>query len=67
MAIGNELKSLRRPNLFCIGAMKSGTTYLTGLLAAHPEIFICSPREPCYFQLPGNPDELRRVWPHAWS
>jgi hypothetical protein len=44
--------------------MKSGTTYLSRLLGAHPEIFICSPREPCYF---GNPDELRRVWPQAWN
>jgi hypothetical protein len=53
-----------RPNLFLIGAMKSGTTYLTDLLAAHPAIFMSSPKEPCYFADPGA---LRRVWPNAWE
>jgi hypothetical protein len=31
----------RKPNLFLIGAMKSGTTYLRKLLNAHPDIFMC--------------------------
>jgi hypothetical protein len=54
---------MRRPNLFCIGAMKSGTTYFTKLLGSHPEIFVCSPREPCFFV---DPHELRRVWRQRW-
>jgi hypothetical protein len=52
-----------RPNTFLIGSMKSGTTYLSELLATHPEIFICSPREPCHFV---DPRVLRRVWPIRW-
>jgi hypothetical protein len=50
--------------LFLIGAMKSGTTYLNDLLAAHPAIFMSSPKEPCYF---ADPRMLRRVWPRAWE
>jgi len=39
----------RRPNLFQVGAMKSGTSSLHVYLASHPEIFMCEPKEPCYF------------------
>lgn len=38
-----------RPNLFVIGAMKSGTTTLHAHLAAHPEVFMSEPKEPAYF------------------
>lgn len=38
-----------RPNLFIIGAMKSGTTSLHAYLARHPEIFMSEPKEPAYF------------------
>lgn len=41
-----------RPNLFIIGAMKSGTTTLHNLLGAHPQIFMCEPKEPCHFVPP---------------
>src|SRR5580698_312787 len=57
-------RNLRKPNLFVIGAMKSGTTYLSKLLGAHPSIFICSPEEPSYFV---DPEQLRAVWPAAWD
>jgi hypothetical protein len=53
-----------RPNLFLIGSMKSGTTYLSQLLADHPAIFISSPKEPCHF-VDGEP--LRKVWPEMWK
>lgn len=53
-----------RPNLFLIGAMKSGTTTLHALLAAHPQVFMCEPKEPCYFLAP---DLLRRYWPEMWE
>lgn len=43
--------------------MKSGTTYLSELLAEHPAIFMCSPKEPCHF-VEGR--VLRRVWPNMW-
>jgi hypothetical protein len=51
-----------RPNVFLIGSMKSGTTYLSQLLAAHPAIFMSSPKEPSYFV---DPADLLRVWPAA--
>jgi hypothetical protein len=53
-----------RPNLFLIGSMKSGTTYLSQLLADHPAIFVSSPKEPCHF-VDGKP--LRKVWPEVWK
>ena len=56
--------SERTPNLFVIGAMKSGTTYLAAQLNAHPAIFICSPEEPSYFV---DPQVLREVWPWMWQ
>jgi hypothetical protein len=41
--------SPERPNLFIVGAMKSGTSTLHTLLGEHPEIFMSEPKEPCYF------------------
>jgi hypothetical protein len=52
------------PNLFVIGSMKSGTTYLHDLLGAHPSIFMCRPKEPSYFV---EPDQLRKIWPWGWE
>lgn len=40
---------MRRPNLFLIGAMKSGTSSLHDLLGQHPDIFMCKRKEPMYF------------------
>lgn len=57
-------KGAIRPNLFIIGAMKCGTTYLAELLSEHPSVFMCQPKEPCYFV---DPEELRRLWPWAWK
>ncbi len=48
----------KRPNLFIIGAMKSGTSSLHHYLNAHPSVFLCDPKEPCYFV---HPDQLD--WP----
>ncbi len=36
----------RRPNLFVVGAQKSGTTSLALTLASHPAVFMCTPKEP---------------------
>jgi Sulfotransferase family len=55
---------LRKPDLFVVGAMKSGTTYLNKLLGSHPAIFMCSPEEPSYFV---EPAQLRKLWPEAWD
>ena len=34
------------PNLFIVGAAKSGTTSLHNYLNQHPDIFMCNPKEP---------------------
>jgi len=44
--------------------MKSGTSYLQQLLAAHPAVFMCTPKEPCHFV---DPHVLRRIWYRAWE
>ena len=41
--------ALRRPNLFIIGAMKSGTTSLHEYLDTHPQIAMSWTKEPGYF------------------
>lgn len=53
----------KKPNLFLIGAMKSGTTSLHELLAVHPEIAMSEPKEPCYFVDAGL---LKTLWPEMW-
>lgn len=37
------------PNFLLVGAEKAGTTSLASMLAEHPEIFMCEPKEPRYF------------------
>ena len=58
------LRNAFEPNLFIIGSMKSGTTYLYNLLASQPSIFMCRPKEPSYFV---EPDQLRKLWPWGWE
>jgi len=53
-----------RPNLFLVGAMKSGTTTLAALLDRHPAISVSDPKEPCAFV---DPEILRIHWPSMWS
>ncbi len=53
-----------RPNVFLVGAMKSGTTHLSELLDDHPAIFMSSPKEPCHFV---DGKALRRVWHYRWQ
>ena len=43
------MKTRPRPNLFIIGAMKSGTTSLNAYLGAHPQILMSETKEPGYF------------------
>lgn len=37
------------PNLFLVGSGKCGTTTLYDYLNQHPDVFMCSPKEPAYF------------------
>ena len=53
-----------KPNLFIIGSMKSGTTYLARLLASHPSVVMSRVKEPCYFV---TPSQLRILWPYTWK
>lgn len=39
----------KTPNLFIIGAPKSGTTSLYEYLKGHPQVFMSVVKEPCYF------------------
>jgi hypothetical protein len=43
------MQQLNRPNLFIIGAMKSGTTTLHNYLNTHPDIAMSDEKEPGYF------------------
>jgi len=52
------------PNLFVIGAMKSGTTSLHALLESHPDVFMSDPKEPTHFV---DGPELRSVSRRAWE
>jgi hypothetical protein len=40
---------VKRPDLFVVGAFKSGTTALYEYLRNHPQVFMCVPKEPMYF------------------
>lgn len=40
---------MKGPNLFLLGAAKSGTTALSGFLGEHPNIYIGYPKEPSYW------------------
>jgi hypothetical protein len=55
---------MNRPELFIVGAMKSGSSYLHKLLGSHPAIFMSEPKEPTYFV---DQDLLRRVLVNPWD
>ncbi len=59
-----RFNSDRKPNLFIIGSMKSGTGYLHTLLASHPSIVMSDPKEPCAFV---EPQQLRDLFRWAWD
>ncbi|MCJ2183915.1 sulfotransferase domain-containing protein [Novosphingobium sp. 1949] len=48
------------PNLFVIGASKSGTSALHAYLRYHPKICMSREKEPCFFVAQ---NELERLWP----
>lgn len=59
-----EAKKGEGPNLFVVGAMKCGSASLHNYLEAHPDIFMCEPREPTYFL---SDESLSVVYPELLS
>lgn len=53
-----------RPNLFVVGAMKSGTTTIAAYLDRHPAITVSNPKEPSYFV---EPSVLATHWRSMWE
>ena len=43
---------MKLPNFLIVGCAKSGTTSIDRSLSEHPDIFMCSPKEPRYFAYP---------------
>ena len=60
------------PNLFVIGASKSGSSAVHAYLSPHPDICMSSEKEPCFFV---DRAELQQAWPvmarqrcsHEWG
>src|SRR6187551_2293912 len=57
---GYAARRMRRPDLFIIGAPKSGTTSLYEYLEGHPEVFMSPVKEPGYFSGDVNREHRRR-------
>ncbi|WP_052223105.1 sulfotransferase family protein [Novosphingobium malaysiense] len=70
--IAQTSSDLLPPNLFIIGASKSGSSALYAYLAAHPDICMSAEKEPCFFV---DQAELASAWPimarrpcsHDWA
>jgi hypothetical protein len=54
---------VKRPEIFIVGAFKSGTTALYEYLRAHPGIFMSVPKEPMYFGQDLTPRYRRMTQP----
>src|SRR5260370_32298000 len=52
-----------KPNFFIIGAMKAGTSSLHSYLGNHPAVFMCTPKEPAFFQN-HRPEDPSRPYKH---
>lgn len=56
---------MRKPNLFIVGASKSGTTALHNFLNQHPDIFMSRPKELRFFckdHIQRSDDYLKKNW-----
>jgi hypothetical protein len=60
------LKPAVKPNLFILGAAKSGTTTLHAVLSKHPDIYLSTEKEPTFFceqfQVVKNPIDYFRLF-----
>lgn len=57
---GDTASQALMPNLFVIGASKSGSSALHAYLRVHPDISMSREKEPCFFV---DQDELQEAWP----
>ncbi len=58
MTATRDSAEVRWPNMFIVGAMKSGTTSLYEYVKQHPEIYMSPIKEPSYFCPDLPPDEI---------
>ena len=63
---------MEKPNFFIVGAPKSGTTAMADYLDDHEDVFVCKPKEPCYFstdfpdqQLVSTPEDYAALFQEA--
>lgn len=49
---GNRISNSRLPEFIIIGAPKAGSTTLYKYLCRHPDIYMCTPKEPHFFSHP---------------
>jgi hypothetical protein len=70
-SINNSLRAIlsrttRAPNLFLLGAAKSGTTSLYNILRQHKDVHACDPKEPSffcsYFQIVKDPEVYMQLF-----
>lgn len=52
---------LRRPNVFLIGAPRCASTSLAMALAQHPDVFVCTPKEPHFLAMHGYRAEVTGI------
>ncbi len=62
LAVNRIAMMSRRPNLFVIGAAKSGTTSLHDYLDGHPQIFMSPLKEPGFFSPDAPPPRKRYAY-----
>lgn len=55
-----NVDEVKQPNFFIIGAPKCGTTSLARYLGDHPQVFVTTPKEPCYFSRSLTVDRVQR-------
>ena len=53
---------VKKPNFFLVGAAKSGTTTLSKMLEAHPEVYLSPIKEPNYFSKDILPEKFEPVY-----
>ena len=56
------MKYIKLPNLFLVGAPKSGTTYLASCLARHKDIYVPDSKEPAFLTTDRQHGQFHKGW-----